>query len=85
MGLRSAELSKLPPEERERQLAELVHRAKAPRNGQAKDLEARIRAFEIRYEMTSKDMRERFARGEVADTADISEWLILLDARDRGR
>ena len=81
--MRLTSMSKLSAEERATAVAELGRRAAAPRNGQAKDIEARIRAFEVRYEMTSKEMRRRFASGELRDTADTSRWLMLLRARER--
>jgi hypothetical protein len=75
----------MPPGERERALDDLVHKAKGKPNGQLKSLDAEIRGFEIRYEMSSDEMRAAFGRGEVRDTADVAKWLILLRARDRAR
>lgn len=40
---------------------------------------ARIRRFEQRYEMTSAEMLRKLANGECAETAEMSEWLFLLD------
>jgi hypothetical protein len=73
----------MPPGERESALGALVQRAKGKPNGQLKSLDAEIRGFEIRYEMSSDEMRAAFSRGEIRDTAEISRWLILLRARDR--
>jgi hypothetical protein len=58
--------------------AKLVRDAKAPRNGQASGIDARIRAFEIQYEMTSDEAREKFRRGELKDTADVAQWMLHL-------
>jgi hypothetical protein len=44
-------------------------------------LDAEIHELEVRYEMTSAAMRERWRRGELRDTADTSRWLVLLSAR----
>jgi hypothetical protein len=85
MAVRLSELSRMSDPERERTLDDLVRRAKGKPNGQLKMLDAEIRSFEIRYEMSSVEMRAKFGRGEVADTADIARWLILLRARDRAR
>lgn len=82
MKLLLSDLAKMTRAEKDAALAELVRAAKSPRNGQSKALEGRIRALEIRYEMTSDEMRRRFANGRMSDTADISLWLILLYARD---
>jgi hypothetical protein len=81
--MRIVGLSKRSAEERARLSEELGKKATAPRNGQAVDIDARLRAFEVRYEMTSTEMRVRFSRGEVRDTADVARWLMLLRARDR--
>ena len=75
--------SAMSPDERARAVDELGRRAAAPRNGQARGIEARILAYETQYGMTSSVMRERFATGEVRDTADTSSWLMLLRARER--
>ncbi|MBI3071424.1 MAG: hypothetical protein HYY84_04770 [Deltaproteobacteria bacterium] len=64
-------------------LDKLVSRATATPNGQLAELDARIREFEARYEMTSAKMRAAFKKGAIADTSDIAKWLLLLDIRDR--
>lgn len=84
MTLKLSELAKMPKPQRDAALADLVRAAKAPRNGQGKVLSERIRAFEVQYEMTSEEMLERLAAGDLHDTADIARWAMLLYARDRG-
>lgn len=84
MTLKLSELAKMPKPQRDAALADLVRAAKAPRNGEAKILDERIRAFEVQYEMTSEQMLERLAAGDLHDTADIAKWTMLLYARDRG-
>jgi hypothetical protein len=81
--LRLSDLFKLPKAERARVIDEMGALATGKPNGQIKVLDAEIAEFEIRYEMSSEDMRAAFARGQVRDTADIANWLILLRARDR--
>lgn len=85
MDIRLSELFRMRPEERERTMGALAERAKGKPNGQMKALDAEIGELEIRYQMSSADMRAAFARGEITDTADIAKWLILLRARDRVR
>jgi hypothetical protein len=85
VDIRLSELFRMRPEERERTVGALAERAKGKPNGQVRVLDAEIGEFEIRYQMSSVDMRGAFARGEVTDTADIAKWLILLRARDRVR
>lgn len=54
-------------------------------NGAIVEMRKRVASFERRYEMTSDEMRKSFARGELKDTADTSEWLMLLRTMDRVR
>ena len=63
-------------------LGELVASARAERNGQAAEIEARIRAFENRYELTSVALLQRLAAGAQRETAEIAEWLFWLRVRD---
>jgi hypothetical protein len=67
--------------ERGSALADLVSAARAPRNGQALGIVARIEAFERQYGMTSAEMLERFRAGAI-DNADVSRWLMLLRLQD---
>ena len=74
-------LDAMNDEDRARALSSLVGKATAPRNGQARMLDGKIHAFEVRYAMTSEEMRSRFSRNEMQDTPDVAEWLLLLSAR----
>jgi hypothetical protein len=56
----------------------LTAEAKGPVNGLAVAALARIRTFESRYEMTSSQLLERLKSGEERETAEIAEWLFLL-------
>jgi len=60
----------------------LVDGSRAAREKGSPSLERRIRAFEMRYEMTSDELRRRLASGDQAETAEICEWLLLLAARE---
>jgi hypothetical protein len=46
------------------------------------DLNRQIAVFEKRYEQSSASMRERFKQGAIHETAEICEWLMLLELRD---
>lgn len=81
MGVKLASLRTMAQTERNRALSGLVHEAKAPRNGQAKGIDARLRMLEIKYEMTSTEAREKYRRGELPDTADTAQWMVLLAGR----
>ncbi len=69
--------------EEEQVLGELITRARGKRNGQMAGIVARIRKFEQRYEMSSAELVRRLKANEIRETAEISEWLFLLRARDR--
>lgn len=84
MSVKLKDLANMPEGEQNEALTDLVRAAKAPRNGQAQVLDRRIREFEVRYEMSTDEMLDHFARGDIKDTADIAEWSILARAR-RGR
>jgi len=68
---------------RDELLSELVRDARTPPNGEAKEIDAEIRVFEQRYEMTSAQMVERLTGGQQRETFDICNWLMLLEVRDR--
>ncbi len=74
-------LSEMSPREREETLSALVKGAILPRNGQTSRLDARIREFEVRFEMTSTELHERLRAGNLKETAEIAKWLFLLEAR----
>ncbi len=82
MGLKLNRHARMVASERSNALTDLVREAKAPRNGQARRLDSRIKEFEVRLEMTSDVMVARWKRGELPDTADYAEWMILIAARD---
>lgn len=77
-----ADLYRMSPVEREEAMHELINRSRGPvRN---LEIEARIRAFERRYEMTSRELLRALRAGEQRETSDISEWLFWLQALGRG-
>jgi hypothetical protein len=77
-----SDLANMPVADSDRVLGELVRSAKASRNGQRAVLDARIREFEIRYEMSSATMRQQLRDGSLQETAEIARWLMALAARD---
>ena len=76
-----AELRAMTAGQRKSVVADLLSRATAARNGQASALDDRIRDYELRFEMTSTELRERLRSGQQPETAEIAKWLFLLDAR----
>jgi hypothetical protein len=77
-----SDLANMPVVDSNRVLGELVRSAKSRRNGQSAVLDARISDYELRYEMSSGDMRRRLKDGTLRETADIARWLMTLAARD---
>lgn len=47
-------------------------------NKTVNDIKKRIAIFEHRYEITSDEMLKKWKQKELKDTAEISEWLMLL-------
>ena len=48
------------------------------RERMTKELHAKVRGFEARYEMSSVQMEAALVRGDVRETAEICEWVIAL-------
>jgi len=84
-SLKQSALAGMLADEKRDALAELARAARRKPNGEVAELEGRIAAYELRYEMKSATMRERFAKGAMPDTADVAQWLMLLSIRDRVR
>ncbi len=80
-SIKASDLAAMSESERAIVLDELCAAANRPLNGQAAVMDARIREYEQRYEMSSRELLERLAAGVVHETADISRWLFWLDTR----
>jgi hypothetical protein len=44
-------------------------------------LDARLRVFELRYELPTSALPDAMASGQLRDTADVSEWLFWAQVR----
>jgi len=78
-----SELRTLSPEQQQKKLLELTSRRNAPVNGQLERLEAEIREFEQRYELSSSELAEALRTGKLRETAEVGRWLILIALRQR--
>ncbi len=78
--LQSTYLAYLDYDSRARELEELVAEARTTNGSASVYLEARVEQFELRYEITSAELLERLSAGLQQETAEIAEWLFLLDA-----
>lgn len=83
LAVKLAELQRMDEGKRNETLDKLVSSATSAPNGQLSRLDAEIRSYETRYEMTSQEMRARFKTGRIDDTAEIATWLLLLQVRER--
>ncbi len=85
-AIRFSDYGRLNVAEKAEALRELAVSAQdLPDGGELTIIDARIRAFETQYEMTSDEMRARVAAGRLPETADIARWLIALDVQGRLR
>lgn len=80
--VRLSELATMSSSELESQTATLMEASRAADTQGSPTLERRIRNFEARYEMSSEALRRGLSEETVKETAEISEWLFLLDVRD---
>ncbi len=78
--LQSTYLEHLDKDARLKELAGLVESAKKSNGTATAYLVNRIRQFELRYEMDSDELLKRLSNGDQAETAEIAEWLFVLDA-----
>ena len=77
-----AELSGLPTEAVSARVRQLIQNRR-PLNGELLKIDATIRDYETRYEMSSTVMLQRMQQSKLEDTADICRWQMLVEMRDR--
>ncbi len=82
-AVRLADLQGMPPIEREQAVTRLVTEALGVPNGRAVATAARIRALEKQYEITSDVLVRELRAGSRKETAEIAEWLFLLQLQRR--
>ncbi len=73
--------AKMSADEKRDAVADIAAASMGPPNGQMEPINAKLAAFEARYEMTTTEMIASFKAGKLADTADIAQWLVLARAR----
>ncbi len=77
----SSDLRKLSPEDRERFVEAAFADSGEALSNYLVALDARLRVFERRYEMPSSALPAAIEGGQLAETAEISEWLFWVDVR----
>jgi hypothetical protein len=80
-----SELAGMSDETRASTLRALVRAADRAPNGELRELDEQIGAFEARFGLDSEAMRRDVANGSRRETADVCEWLMLLRVRERLR
>ena len=83
--IRLSDFARLSEGERAAAVAEIAAAARARPNGELALVEARVRAFERRYEMPSAVMREQLGAGTLLETEDVVSWLMDLELLDLAR
>lgn len=78
-----SDLGRMTEGEKEESFAALVNAARTNGHGAVHMTEARIKEFEVRYEMSSAALLKGLSEGTVRETAEVAEWLFLLSVRQR--
>jgi len=73
-------LAHLKGEAKQAALAALVAAARTTTEHANRHLETRVRAYELRYEMTTQQLLRALQEGQQKETADIADWLFWYDA-----
>ena len=72
----------MSPERQNEAVKKLARAAKSMPNGEIRDLDLRIHAFEEKHGLSSADLRRELAQGKRQESWEICKWLLLLDQRD---
>lgn len=78
-----SELSVMAPGQQDRRMDALVRSADRLPNGEISRLDAAILEYETRFGISTSDLRQRLADGEIDETADVCEWLMVAGVRER--
>jgi hypothetical protein len=81
-SLELADLRGLSPEATAARVRRFVRNSR-PLNGELREIDAAINAYETRYEMSSSIMCQRLRDTGLEHTADVCRWQMLLEMRDR--
>ena len=73
-------LAHLKGEAKQAALVALVAAARTASERSTRYLMARVRAYELRYEMTTEQLLRALQEGQQKETADIADWLFWYDA-----
>jgi len=83
-SLQLSEVAKLSDKDKDKAYKEFLH-ATASLNGELEELDRRIASFERVYEVSSETMQQELLNGRRKETAEIGQWLLLIELRNRVR
>lgn len=83
MHIKSEELREMSPAERDALYDRLLEAARRPHPEAKEIISRRVRAFEIRYEVSSATMLSELGEGRRKETAEIASWLFWLSVLNR--
>lgn len=63
----------------DRSLDKIVTLERAVAQRELADIQKRLQAFEVRYQMPSEDFYRRFRAGELGDAQDFVEWSVFYE------
>lgn len=75
------ELRHLSVDERVERLSNALSAVYEPINGELVEVARKIDAYERRFGFSSAEMRAKLDAGELAETSEVCDWLMLLDLR----
>jgi hypothetical protein len=81
-SLKNSDLKKMSPDQQDEAMQNLVKVARGKPNGELKDLDVQIHAFELKHQLSSDELRHELAQGKRKESWEICQWLMLLDQRD---
>ena len=81
-SLKSSDLKKMSPDEQDEALRSLVKVARGGPNGDLRDLGMQIHAFELKYRLSSNELRHELAQGKLKESWEVCQWLLLINQRD---
>lgn len=81
--VKSTDLALMSPADKSKKLAEMVTYSRSANGSASAYLKQQVRQREIRYEMTSIELRSKLQMQPEIETADIAQWLFLIDLLEK--
>jgi hypothetical protein len=81
--VKSTELALMQPASKSQAVKELLACSRSANGSASIYLSGQVRQFEMRYEMTSAELKRRLQAQPELETADFAQWLFLLDLLEK--